>query len=214
MAKEFLENIRAFGCSFGYTMLVETDFTAPAGLAYVPPERGEFRRIDVIRTLQLLQDASGVVETFQLSSASLRLPSNQIGNDETGNDAGDGRWFFIKNSGVGSLLIQNSGGETLTSIHTGITVALFSNTNEQWDVFFNAESVAFNNETNGFASNNVQKAIEELKLMMEEKNNFSYNIVSSGKSVTIPFGQQMRVYQEIKCYDDLNIRGEIIVKDV
>lgn len=77
-----------------------------------------------------------------------------------------------------------------------------------------SSATPFDNDTNGFTSDNVQEAIEELKALLEEKNNFSYNKIIGGKELTIPVNQQMRVYQEIKCYGNLNIRGEIIVKDV
>jgi hypothetical protein len=44
--------------------------------------------------------------------------------------------------------------------------------------------------------------------------NFSYNNVKINESITIPDGQQMRVYQELRVSGDLNIYGEAIVKDV
>jgi hypothetical protein len=191
-------------------MLVEADFAAPALTPYVPPERGDFRRIDVSRTLQLLQDASGVIETFQLSNAALSLPSNQIGDDETGNDAGDGRWFFIRNSGSGILSIKNSSGVEIVSLKPEITVTLISNTNQQWDCFFAGKNILFDNNGTSMEASNVNDAIIEAY----NKRNFSYNSVD--EFITIPNGQQMRVYQEIiiDLGGELAVGGELIVKDI
>lgn len=44
--------------------------------------------------------------------------------------------------------------------------------------------------------------------------NFSYNFIELGQDITIPRGQQMRVYQECRVDGDLNVYGEIIVKDI
>ena len=95
MAKEFYQLIRSFGgLSLEYTSMDESDFSDIAGAAYIPPERGEFRRIDVSRSIQLLQDCPGVLETFQTSLASVYLPANTFSEDT--NDAGNGRLFFLK----------------------------------------------------------------------------------------------------------------------
>jgi hypothetical protein len=144
VAKAFLENIRSpAGFAGGYVALVESDFAAAAGGAYVPPERGAYRRVVEARTIQLLQDSPLVAEAFQLSAAVLRLPSNQIGNDETGNDAGDGRIFLLKNSGTGNISLQKSTGDLVGLMPPGSLWLVVSNDNQQWDV------ANLNNATNG-----------------------------------------------------------------
>jgi hypothetical protein len=63
-----------------------------------------------------------------------------------------------------------------------------------------------------------QAGIDYLYLFQEKTStisrNFSYNNVKINESITIPDGQQMRVYQELRVSGDLNIYGEAIVKDV
>lgn len=152
MAKPFFENVRGFGgFSFGYAMVVEGEFAAAAGAPYVPPERGAFRRNDVSRCIQLLQDAPGAVETFQLSAAVLRLPSNQLGTDETGNDAGDGRFLWLKNSGTGNISLQKNDGTVVGLMPPGSLWIVISNQNQQWDVAnlnANTESMRFTRSGN------------------------------------------------------------------
>jgi hypothetical protein len=45
------------------------------------------------------------------------------------------------------------------------------------------------------------------------EDNFSYAMIPSDKTVKIPAGQQMRVYQEPRVDGNLEVRGELIVKD-
>lgn len=161
MAKTFMENMRSpAGFAGGYVALAESDFGAAAGASYTPPERGAYRRINVSRTIQLLQDAPRVLETFQTSAAVLRLPSNQIGTDETGNDAGDGRDFWLKNSGTGDLSVLSSGGILLQTLPAGTMTIALSNSNQQWDFFFNAENIFFSDPL--FVARNVKAALVEL----------------------------------------------------
>jgi hypothetical protein len=74
-----------------------------------------------------------------------------------------------------------------------------------------AESTPFDTTNNGFSSQNVQNAIEEV---LDRSTNFSYNNVVLGKTITVPEHQQMRVYQELSVRGELKIYGEVIIKDV
>lgn len=137
MAKQVLDTQHCFsGAAFGYTMLVEADFTAPAGDAYTPPERGSFRRINIDRTIQLQQDAVKVIETFQMQPSRIRLPSNQLGTDENGNDAGNGRGLYVINSGFAALIIEDSRGYVLATLSTDTVVHAQSKNNQQWFLLF------------------------------------------------------------------------------
>jgi hypothetical protein len=162
MSKEFYELVRSYGgLSLEYSALTEADFIAASGLAYVPPDRGNYRRIVAARTIQLLSDATGVVETFQTSVANLCLPANTI-SDST-NDAGNGRLFFLKNSGTGDLVIKNYLGVTIWTLRQSGIVIVVGNDNDNWDFYFTAKNIDFDNSVNGFTSTNVQNAIEEVK---------------------------------------------------
>jgi hypothetical protein len=70
----------------------------------------------------------------------------------------------------------------------------------------------------GTSDLSASEAIDYLYLFQEKTSaisrNFSYNNVKINESITIPDGQQMRVYQELRVSGDLNIYGEAIVKDV
>jgi len=167
MSKDFFELGRFYGgLSLEYSAITEVDITASAGSAYTPPERGNFRRINIARAIQLLQDATGVVETFQTSAAELRLPANTI-TDAT-NDAGNGRLFFLKNSGTGSISVKNYLGNPIWTLKQSGIVIIVGNDNNNWDFYFTALNIDFNNLTNGFTSDNVQNAIEEVKTYGEE----------------------------------------------
>lgn len=161
MAKEFAENLRIIGgFSGGFTELVESDFTAPAGAAYVPPERGDYRRINVARTIQILQDGSSKFELYPTAAtAYVRLPSNQLGTDETGNDAGDGRVFWFKNSGTKNLELQTSAGVALITLFPGIAVRAIAKQNQSWEVS-KADDIYFWYDY--LRSVNVNRVIQEL----------------------------------------------------
>jgi hypothetical protein len=159
---EFYDSIRGYGgLSINYLALTEADFTATAGAAYTPPEAGDFRRTNVARTLQLLQDAPGVLETFQTSAADLQLPANTL--TYATNDAGDGRIIFLKNSGTGTLTVKDYLGNSLWLVKQSAIVIVVGNNNNNWDFYFTAKNIAFDNSTNGFTAYEVQTAIEEVK---------------------------------------------------
>lgn len=71
-----------------------------------------------------------------------------------------------------------------------------------------AESIPFDNSSNGFAAENVQAAIEEVNV---SGINFSYNYVAG--PLTIPLYQQMLVYQELEIgpLGELNLLGELAI---
>jgi len=132
MSSYFTATIRSFGgIAIEYADVNESDFSAVAGSAYSPAERGDFRRTDGSRRIQILKDCPGVIETFQTSSGTVRLPANDVA--EATNDAGDGRLFFFKNSGTGSVLIEDYFGSSLHTVAAGITVIIFGNTANVWD---------------------------------------------------------------------------------
>lgn len=152
------------GLALEYLDLIEADFAAANGAAYVPPERdGNFsaRRINAARTMQLLYDCPVVVETFQASAATLHLPANTA-SDIT-DDAGNGRFFIIKNSGTGNITIKDYLGVTLYTVHASYATFIVGNSNNSWDFIYDANSVFFDNTVMGLlTSNDVQDAIDEL----------------------------------------------------
>ena len=161
--KETYSLIRSSGGFAGeYVDVIESEFAAANGTAYVPPEGDEFsyRRINVLRTIQILSQCPVVIETFQTSGAFLRLPhsSSTVSLD----DAGNGRHFVIKNSGVGNLTIQDSLGVNQRIITPLTMLYVEGNNSNNWD-FLDGNAIAFDNSTNGFTSTRVQPAIEEAK---------------------------------------------------
>jgi len=134
MSENFYQLVRAYGgISVEYLNLAESDFATTPGAAYTPPERESFRVV-ATRTIQLMQEAAGVVETFQTSAGVLRLPAN-TGNEST-EDAGKGRLFFFKNSGTGDITVENYLGTqygTVTDLDKA--AILVGNDNNTWDVF-------------------------------------------------------------------------------
>lgn len=159
MGKEFYSLIRSFGgLSLEYVLLSETDFSSAAGSAYVPPERGVFRRIAGSRQIQILQDCPGVIETFQTSDAELFLPSNTVGIE---NDAGDGRLFLLKNSGTGAITVKDYAGNLVLALQQAGHIIIVGNDNNNWDYYFDAEGIKFVDPD--FVSSNVGDAIREAK---------------------------------------------------
>ena len=160
MSKEFFEVVNCIGASFSYLALTEANFVSASGSAYAPPERGDWKRLTSARQIQFLQDCPGVVETFQTSAAEVFLPCNSIGG---ANDAGDGRIIWFKNSGTGSITVKDYAGNPLWIVKQFGIIVIVGNDNNNWDFYFTAKNIDFNNATNGFTSDNVQGAIEEVK---------------------------------------------------
>lgn len=161
MSRDFYQLLRTYGgLSLEYIALTETDFTATAGGAYTPPERGDYRRLAGSRQIQLLADAPGVFETFQTSGVELFLPANNI--VDTTNDAGNGRIFFLKNSGTGSVTIKNYLGTSLWVLDDYEMVMIVGNDNNNWDFYFSAKNISYDNTLSGLTSNNIQDAIDEI----------------------------------------------------
>jgi len=134
--KIFYQTISAKGgAAYEYQSITESDFAASAGAAYTPPELGVYRRINVSRTIQLLKNVPGTVETFHTSELSyLRLPSGSVAT----NDALDGRIIYIKNSGTKRLILQNHLGTELANLKVNSTIIAIHNENNNWDIFFAA----------------------------------------------------------------------------
>lgn len=67
-----------------------------------------------------------------------------------------------------------------------------------------AISTYFDNSTNGFASSNVQQALEEVEP-------FSFSFVN--KDIKVAFNKQMSVYQEIEIDSgfEVDLEGEIVL---
>jgi len=162
MSRDFYQLLRTFGgISLEYQRLEEADFTKTAGSSYIPPERGSFRRSDGVRRLQLLSEAPGVIESFQSStSCELRLPANTVAFDT--NDAGDGRLFFIKNSGTTDLLVNDYLGNTLQIMPPSTVIQAVGNDSNNWDIYFKADDIYFDNTSLGWSlvRSTIQKAIE------------------------------------------------------
>ena len=159
MSKEFFEVVNCVGASFSYLMLTEANFASASGSAYVPPERGDWKRLTSARQIQLLQDCPGVVETFQTTAATVFLPCNSIG---VNNDAGDGRIFWFKNSGSSSVTIKDYVGTDLWVVKQYAIVVIVGNDNNQWDFYFTAKNIFYDNTISGLISENVKDAIDEL----------------------------------------------------
>lgn len=166
-SENIYSNLRVFGgMSLEYSALTEVDFTATTGLAYSPPESGNFRRINVSRCLQFLSDITGVVETFQTSAAEIRLPANTL-TDVT-NDAGNGRLIFLKNSGTGAITVKDYLGNSLwTVLQNGITIVV-GNDNNNWDFYFKALNIPHDNITSMETSSNVQTGLEYLMKLFRD----------------------------------------------
>lgn len=163
--REVYQNTRFFGgISLEYIELTEFDFIASPGSAYTPPERGDYRRIAGSRQIQLLMDAPGVVETKQLSAVELFLPANTI-LDST-NDAGNGRLFYLKNSGTGNVVIKDYLGNTLWTIREFGIVIVVGNDNGNWDFYFTAKNIAFE-PVAPITATNVQDAIVQANIYAE-----------------------------------------------
>ena len=153
MAKEFYQLIRSFGgISLEYTSLSESDFSAAAGAAYTPPERGDFRRIAGSRQIQLLSDIPGVVETFHTTAiAEIFLPANTVADNT--NDAGDGRLIFVKNSGTEDLVIKDYLGSSLKTLGPEKYVIVVGNDSNNWDIYSFGQDI----ETQSDDSNVIDK---------------------------------------------------------
>lgn len=123
------------GSAFQFEELTETDFAAATGLAYTPPEQGEYRVINIARTIQLLSWAPNVIETTQTTTAYLRLPCGIITTD----DALPGRTIYIKNSGDSDLIIQDYSGTTLETLVSGYCIIAIHKDNDNWEIFYNTD---------------------------------------------------------------------------
>lgn len=122
------------GLAGEYADISEADFALAAGAAYNPPEElADYRRIDGVRTVQLLGSCPISVETFQTTAAILRLPANTM--TPSTDDAGDGRLFFLTNSGAAILTLEDYLGTVLHKVPIGSKVIIAGNTNNNWDFF-------------------------------------------------------------------------------
>ena len=159
--REFYSTIYALSSIAGeFTELVESDFATANGAAYIPPENeGEFRRVNVARTIQLLKNASLSYKTSHTNPGSkLRMPCGLL----TANDALDGRPFIIWNAGTSDLSIENYAGSVLRVLKPNQTCIAFHTENDYWQVVFSAKDIKFDNTINGFTATDVQEAIEEV----------------------------------------------------
>jgi hypothetical protein len=159
MAGYFNQTIRSYGgLSLEYEDISESDFAAANGAAYTPPERGTesrgIRRINVARAIQILAECPGVIETFQSADAELRLPANTV--LEATNDAGNGRLFFVKNSGTANarLLIKDYLGNLLFTLYMNTTVIVVGNMNNTWDFYMGSSGTfpSVTGEPTGFVN--------------------------------------------------------------
>lgn len=70
-----------------------------------------------------------------------------------------------------------------------------------------AESVPFENDTNGFEATNVQAAIEEISAT----SGFHYKTIPINKRVTIPVDFQMIVKQYLRVNGQIVVQGELVI---
>lgn len=132
MSNDIYSRLSTYGGIAGeYVDINESTFSSAAGSAYTPPERGTYRRSDGVRRVQVLQECPVVIETFQTSAGIIRLPANTL--TVSTNDAGDGRIFFLRNSGTGTLTIQDYLGTTLYYLVADQITIIFGNTANEWD---------------------------------------------------------------------------------
>ena len=130
------------GAAFEFIELTESDFILPAEPAYVPPEIGVARRINISRAIQLLKTAPSVITTTQTSQAILRLP---CGLSVT-NDALDGRIFYFRNSGSGNIILQDHLGNLIATILSGVRVIIVHKEEDGWEVFYSAGTDPIGND--------------------------------------------------------------------
>jgi hypothetical protein len=166
VGKEYYPLIRSHGgLALDYVSIAESDFAGSAGVAYSPPEESNdaFRRIVSSRAIQILAECPVIVETFQTSAATLRLPANTV--TDYSNDSADGRIFIIKNTGTGNIVISDYIGTTLFTLISGIVIMVVGNNNNTWDFIFTGKNTFFDKTiipALGFVSNNLEDAIYEL----------------------------------------------------
>lgn len=70
-----------------------------------------------------------------------------------------------------------------------------------------ADSIPFNNQSNGYSADNLQQAIEEAG----SKGSYSYKFIPPAKIVAIPQYTQMIVKQRIRIYGQLQIKGQLVI---
>lgn len=162
--KVFYSSILAIGGLAGeHQELTESDFTATAGAAYIPPENGVFRRIVESRTIQLLKNSPISITTcHSTADVTLRLPCGLI----ISNDALDGRLIYIKNlSSTYNVSIEKYEGTVLIDLAPNLHVLLLHKENDTWDVFTKAENIPFDSDGTVFplTITDVQTAIEYAK---------------------------------------------------
>jgi len=169
MAKEFYQLIRSFGgLSLEYASIDEADFAGTAGAAYTPPERGDYRRIAGSREIQLLSDAPGIIETFQtVAVGNLFLPANTLSEDT--NDSGNGRLFFLKNSGSEDLIIKTHIGTVVWTMPADTSVMAVGNALNNWDFYFKADDIYFENALNYYKARTIKEALEENDFRPDDK---------------------------------------------
>ena len=134
----------------------------------------------------------------------VRLPANTA-SDIT-DDAGNGRLFFLKNAGLGSIEVQDYLGVSLYILDSGLSTIVCGNANNMWDFYFNARNLPFDNSTNGFAANNTQEAIEEVKAAITTGSGFNCRHVTVDQTVTIPVG-----WENVTSGRFMLVEGKLIV---
>jgi hypothetical protein len=145
------------GLAGEYADISEADFASPNGAAYNPPEDLlDYRRINIARTIQMLGSCPVSVETFQVTAATIRLPANTV-TDLT-DDAGDGRLFFLTNSGSAILTIEDYLGTVLHKVPVNSKVIIAGNTNNNWDFFVASPSPKSGVALPGFFAGTPKKA--------------------------------------------------------
>lgn len=131
MAKRTVDGLHVGGgVAVNFLELTEGIFATAPGAAYAPPERGQFRVV-AARTVQLLQDAQGVLRSTQTSPGTIRMPAGVPAT----NDAGDGRQFLFLNDGTGTVTLQDHTGAVIGTVAAGVEVEIVHETGNAWRFF-------------------------------------------------------------------------------
>ena len=140
MGKDFFQTVAAkAGLAGEYEPLIESEFIAVPSGAYILEEEGVFRTVPTTagRTIQLLQSSPLYIETFQGSDSIIRVPCGLIAT----NDAEDGRFYFLRNSGQnnlptdGTITIENYNGLLIATITQADSAIILHSENDNWNVF-------------------------------------------------------------------------------
>lgn len=117
---------------------------------------------------------------------------------------------------IADVVEVDDNGNTITTIADNLTVlAIDPDTAITFDQIVNTTGLTGTPMVICQNIDDGQEAIDRLyRRKFTESVGFSVNYILEGEVITIPKRRQMRVYQEMTIMGDLEIRGELIAKDV